>query len=141
MTIEPRFQAYKACLESLTGSTIEALDIHLADDVRFRDPFHDIAGKTAMKQAFARLFAAATDISFFIDDHAAEANRIYFHWRLSAILRGRAWQVQGVTKVVFNQAGKVSSHEEYWDAATQLYERMPVIGPLLRYVRRRIAGP
>jgi len=140
MTIELRFHAYKACLESLTAGTIEALDIHLADDVHFRDPFHDIRGKAAMKRAIARLFAAATDISFHIDDHAAESNRIYFHWRLSAFLRGRDWQVQGVTKLVFDEAGKVSSHEEYWDAATQLYERMAVIGPLLRYLRRRIAG-
>ena len=141
MTIESSFQAYSACLESLTASTIDALDGHLSDDVCFRDPFHATRGRAAMKRAIARLFAAATNVSFRIDDHAAVSNRIYFHWRLSAILRGRDWQVQGVTKVAFDETGKVSSHEEYWDAATQLYERMPLIGPLLRYLRRKVAGP
>jgi steroid delta-isomerase len=141
MIIERRFQAYRTCLESLTAGTIDALDAHLSDDVHFRDPFHDARGREAIKGAIARLFAAAKDVSFSIDDHAVVSNRIFFHWRLSAVLRGKDWQVEGVTKVAFDEAGKVSSHEEYWDAASQLYERLPVIGSLLRYLRRRIAGP
>lgn len=141
MTIESCFQAYRTCLETLTADNIDNLDARLAEDVRFRDPFHDTTGRAAMKQAIARVFDTATDVSFRVDDHAAAADRIFFQWRLAAKLRGQDWRVSGVTIVVFDDAGQVLSHEEYWDAASQLYERFPLIGPLLRFLRRRVAGP
>jgi steroid delta-isomerase len=31
------------------------------------------------------------------------------------------------------------SHRDYWDAAGELYEQLPVIGSLMRWLKRRIA--
>jgi hypothetical protein len=139
MKIEPFFQAYRSCLETLTADTIDNLDAHLVEDVRFQDPFHNTTGKAAMKRAIARVFDTATDVSFCVNDHAAAVDRIFFKWRLSAKLREKTWRVNGVTVVVFSDMGQVVSHEEYWDAASQLYELFPLIGPLLRLLRRRVA--
>jgi len=36
--------------------------------------------------------------------------------------------------------GKVVEHIDYWDAAEQVYERLPLLGPILRRVRQRLGS-
>jgi hypothetical protein len=38
---------------------------------------------------------------------------------------------------MFNQDGKVVIHRDYWDAAEELYEKLPVVGGLMRWLKRR----
>jgi len=43
-----------------------------------------------------------------------------------------------VTLLKFDAAGKVNYHRDYWDAAEELYEKLPLIGPLMRGLRRYV---
>lgn len=140
MTIASAFARYRDVLQSLNADNLDLLDEVVSPDVRFRDPFHRETGANRMKAVFARLFETAVDIVFVIDDWACRSQTVYFRWTLTATLSERPWSVTGVTRATFDEAGRVTDHVEYWDAASQLYERFPVLGPVLRYVRRRIAG-
>jgi hypothetical protein len=44
-----------------------------------------------------------------------------------------------MTEVHFDQSGKVAAHLDHWDAASQLYEHVPLLGGVLRIIRRRLA--
>jgi hypothetical protein len=33
--------------------------------------------------------------------------------------------------------GRITLHRDYWDAAEELYEKLPVIGGLMRWLKRR----
>jgi len=37
--------------------------------------------------------------------------------------------------------GKVVAHRDYWDAAEELYAKLPLLGPLVRLLGRRFAAP
>ena len=139
MTIANAFERYRDVLQSLTADNLNLLYNVVAPDVRFSDPFHTITGADRMTSVFARLFETANDIVFVIDDWVCGSQAVYFRWTMTATLSDRPWSVTGVTRATFDEAGRVIDHVEYWDAASQLYERFPVIGPVLRYVRRRIA--
>ena len=141
MTPEEVFLRYRDVLQSLSVETLDRLDAVVAPDVRFRDPFHDVSGADSMKGVFSALFESARNIVYDIDDWACGADSVYFRWTLKAELSGKPWSVTGVTQAHFDDAGRVSDHVEYWDAASQFYERFPVIGSLLRCIRRRIARP
>lgn len=141
MTPEEAFGRYRDVLQSLNAETLDRLDDLIAPNICFKDPFHEVVGPEAMKAVFARLFSAAENIDFVIDDVACGEDYAYFRWTLDASLSNEPWHVTGVTRAQFDASGRVSDHVEYWDAASQLYERFPVMGSLLRYVRRRIAGP
>jgi hypothetical protein len=39
--------------------------------------------------------------------------------------------------VRFAADGRVGWHRDYWDAAEELYEKLPLIGSLMRLLRRR----
>jgi len=38
---------------------------------------------------------------------------------------------------VFSDAGLVTLHRDYWDAAQELYEKLPVVSSLMRWLRKR----
>jgi hypothetical protein len=40
---------------------------------------------------------------------------------------------------VLDPQGLIVLHRDYWDAAEELYEKLPVVGALMRWLRRRAA--
>ena len=44
----------------------------------------------------------------------------------------------GVSRVEFDRLGKVISHVDYWDAASNVYEKIPLLGSLLRMIKRKL---
>jgi steroid delta-isomerase len=40
--------------------------------------------------------------------------------------------------VRFGPDGRVTYHRDYWDAAGELYAKLPVVGPLMRYLARKM---
>ncbi len=135
------FDQYRAFLEGLTPDQLPELGKYVTRDVRFSDPFHDIVGVVEMGAVFYRLFDQVDDVAFTVLDHGTDGNSLwFFRWELIGKLGEKNWKVEGVTHLTFSSDGKVMSHREFWDAASQLYERFPIIGPLLRFCRRRIAG-
>jgi len=48
--------------------------------------------------------------------------------------------IRGATHLHFAPDGRVRLHRDYWDAAEELYEKLPVVGTLVRLLRRRAAA-
>ena len=140
MTIEAAFDKYRIFLEGLTVEKLHHFPEHVAPNVKFKDPFHDISGLYRMQGIFKKLFDKVKGIEFAIINHAITGKVVFFQWQLNGILYDRPWTVEGMTRITFNDEEKVTQHLEYWDAASQVYEQFPVIGPLLRFFRRRISG-
>ncbi|MFM8557948.1 MAG: hypothetical protein ACKODG_17565, partial [Betaproteobacteria bacterium] len=53
--------------------------------------------------------------------------------------QARAQQIRGATWLEFDDEGRVTLHRDYWDAAEELYEKLPVIGSMARWLKRRLA--
>jgi steroid delta-isomerase len=47
-------------------------------------------------------------------------------------------RIRGVSHIRFNAEGKVNYHRDYWDAAEELYEKLPLVGGLMRFLKRRV---
>jgi hypothetical protein len=45
--------------------------------------------------------------------------------------------IRGASHIVFDAQGLVAVHRDYWDAAEELYEKLPVIGGLMRWLKRQ----
>ena len=48
--------------------------------------------------------------------------------------------IRGVTHFRFAASGRVTQHRDYWDAAEELYAKLPVIGRLMRWLQYRAAA-
>ena len=139
MNIDNAFKRYKSFLEGLTIDKIDELEIYVSADIKFRDPFHSVSGLIQMKRVFRKLFNKVSNINFDIIDYAINENSVFFRWELRGILSGNIWAVEGVSHVTFNDQFKVTEHIEYWDAASQFFERFFFIGSILRFLRRQIS--
>jgi hypothetical protein len=63
-------------------------------------------------------------------------------WRFEAERRqgGLIFAFEGMSEVYFNDEGRVRLYREHWDAATGVYEKLPVLGSILRLLRRKVAS-
>jgi hypothetical protein len=61
-------------------------------------------------------------------------------WEFHLRLRGAPAVIRGVSHLRFDGAGRVVDHRDYWDAAEELYARLPVLGTLMRWLRERLSA-
>jgi hypothetical protein len=59
-----------------------------------------------------------------------------FYFRVERWGRAEGMILRGVSHLKFDDAGKVIFHRDYWDAAEELYEKLPVLGALMRGLKR-----
>ena len=45
--------------------------------------------------------------------------------------------IRGASHLRYDAAGLVAFHRDYWDAAEELYEKLPLIGSLMRWLKKR----
>ena len=139
MSMSPH-QKYADFLQSLTVETLPALNDLVTADVRFKDPFNDVRGVTAMTAIFAHMFATVGTVKFTVSDSFGNADTGLLAWRFEAQLRGRDWCFDGTSVLKFDCCGRVAEHIDHWDAARDFYERLPLIGWQLAWARQRIAN-
>ncbi|WP_370153535.1 nuclear transport factor 2 family protein [Ferrovibrio sp.] len=133
---------YADFFATLTPDSLDRLDGLVTDDVHFRDPFNDIRGRAAMKAVFAQMYRDCTDIGFTIDGSLRQGDEAFLKWTFRYRPRrfGGAvpWTAVGVSELHFAPDGLVRAHLDHWDAGAQFYARLPLLGPLVRWVRGRL---
>lgn len=130
--------AYIGIYEDISRERLDELRPLVARDVRFRDPFNDVRGADAMMRVMAAMFRLGTP-RFEILDRAVTERAGYVLWRYT-MDRGNpeAWIVEGMTELRFDSSGRIAEHIDHWDAAGQVYERLPLVGGVLRLLKRRL---
>lgn len=126
-------------LETLTPDSLDRLREFVTSDVHFKDPFNDVHGASDMAKIFRHMFANVDDVRFIVHRAMSEGDVCLLEWRFEGILSGRPWSFDGTSRVRFADDGRVSEHIDYWDAAANFYERLPVIGWMLAKLRGRLA--
>lgn len=134
-----------AFYESLSPQTVQ----HLADlydaQAQFKDPFNEVKGVPAIAAIFQHMFDALESPRFVVNETVAQGEQalltwtFYFHTRTGR--RTRAWEIHGASHIRWGASGKVVLHRDYWDAAEELYEKLPVLGGLMRFLKRRLGTP
>lgn len=126
--------------ETLAPETIHRLSGIYHEDARFRDPFSDVHGHEAIAGVFRRMFDTTKDPSFHITSTQKEDETAWVSWTFDFRLRGKALSIDGVTRLDFGGDGRVIDHRDYWDA-TDLFEAFPLVGVILRLLKRKVAHP
>ncbi len=133
--------AYVSFYESLTPESLGRLDELCTPDVRFRDPFNDVTGITAYRAILAEMFVQVETPRFQVSDRALSGRVAYLRWDFTFKPKrgGTPWRIEGMSEVHFDRRGRVSAHLDYWDSGSQFYARLPVVGRLIGFVRKRLA--
>ena len=130
--------ALLAWYSSLQADTVKLTEQFYAAEARFKDPFNDVQGVANVAAIFQHMFATTQHPRFIINERILQHQQAFVTWTFEFELQGRAYQIVGGSHLVFNAAGLVILHRDYWDAAEELYEKLPWIGSLMRWLKRRI---
>ncbi|MBL8508569.1 nuclear transport factor 2 family protein [Chitinimonas sp. JJ19] len=137
--MKPRFEEIIRWFESLTPASLTAIASCYAPQARFKDPFNDVRGLPAIERIYQHMFETLEQPRFVVESCIAEAERAFVVWRFEFGLRGRAMVIRGGSQLELDSQGLIVLHHDYWDAAEQLYEHVPVLGAVLRMIKRRLA--
>lgn len=110
------------------------------DKVSFKDPFNEVKGIKAVYSIFAHMYGNLDNPRFVITEYLDKQNIIYVKWDFLFAFKGAKEEssFEGVSRLTVNEEDKVISHIDYWDAAEHMYEKMPLVGSLLRFIKRKI---
>jgi steroid Delta-isomerase len=128
--------------ETLTPETLVRLDALYANDARFIDPFNDVVGCEAIRRVFAHMFETLDTPRFEVLQSVTEGDECFLLWnlRFRRNRRTRDEVIHGATHLRFAADGRVQWHRDHWDPARELYEGLPILGLVLRWLRRRLSA-
>lgn len=135
-------ERYAAAFTALSATDLDGLDGVMADDVQFRDPFNDVVGRDRVKAILAAMYRDLDQPRFCVTDVACSADRAYLRWTFDARIKrwNKPWRVEGMTELAFGPDGRAIQHLDHWDSGLQFYAELPVVGALIRFIRRRAAA-
>jgi ketosteroid isomerase-like protein len=132
-----------AFYESISASDVAGLGELYAADAFFKDPFNEVRGVPAIARIFEHMFVQVDAPRFTVHETIAQGDAAFLAWDFEFSFRrplpAGPRRIRGCTHLRFDAAGRVSMHRDYWDAAEELYEQLPGIGVLMRWLRRRAA--
>ena len=126
--------------ESLTPESVARLGELYAENAYFKDAFNELDGLDGIRRVFTHMFRQVEAPRFRVTDRVADAAGAMLAWEFTFRSRGRETLVRGATHLRFDARGKIVYHRDYWDAAEELYAKLPLLGALMRWLRRRLAA-
>lgn len=130
--------------ETLTTQALTRLGEVYAEDAVFKDPFNEVRGLAEIERVYRHMFEALAQPRFVIAARMAEGTQAFLTWDFHFAFRryqaGQPQCIRGASHLRLTAEGRIALHRDYWDAAEELYEKMPALGGLMRWLRRRAAG-
>ncbi|CAM8671700.1 SnoaL-like domain containing protein [Comamonadaceae bacterium] len=127
--------------ENITPETVAELPKIYATGARFKDPFNDVIGLPDIQRIFSHMFVALDHPRFVVLERVVQGSQCFLTWefrfRFKRFSPDTEQVILGATHAVFNDAGLVTLHRDYWDAAEELYEKLPLVGGVMRWLKKR----
>ena len=127
--------------QTLTPAGVDALDALYAPDARFKDPFNEVQGVAEIQRIFRHMYVALDNPRFVVTGRIVQGTQCFLTWEFRFGFRrfkqGQTQCILGGSHLVLNTQGRITLHRDYWDAAEELYEKIPLVGSLMRWLKRR----
>jgi hypothetical protein len=109
-------------------------------DITFIDPMHKLNGFAQLAHYFDGLYQQLSYCEFTIEQVIAEENEAAIYWNMSyqhpRLNGGKIVNVQGSSHLK-GCDDKVIFHRDYIDLGAMLYEQVPLLGRIIRFLKRR----
>lgn len=126
----------------LNGKNLEILNDFYDEAAVFEDPVSKAEGLKDIKKYYAHVYKNVKNIRFDFKDIRNQDNHYYAHWTMhlqaTGLNAGRSYAVEGMSYMKFNEQGHVIYHRDYLDLGSMLYERVPLLGSVVSFIKNRL---
>jgi ketosteroid isomerase-like protein len=126
--------------QSISADSARTVSLIYTDDVWFKDPFNEVQGLEQVSHIFTHMFEQVDAPRFVVTHSVLQDDQAFLTWDFLFRMRRFSDEeqcIRGATHVRFASDGRVAYHRDYWDAAEELYEKLPVVGSLMRWLKTR----
>jgi steroid delta-isomerase len=128
--------------ENLAPADLDRLAIAYTGDAYFKDPFNEVRGIKAIRDVYLHMFETLAEPHFVVVNKMEHGHACWLAWEFrfcfKSYRKGEQQVIRGASHLLLNESGLISSHRDYWDAAEELYEKLPVAGSLMRWLKRKM---
>ena len=129
--------------ETITEATVPQLRDFYAADAYFKDPFNEVHKVAQIEQIFDHMFGPLSEPRFIVHTRIEQGDEAFLTWdfrfRIKKYKPDVEQAIRGGSHLRFDVQNKVCYHRDYWDAAEELYEKLPLVGGLMRFMKCRMA--
>lgn len=139
---DERVVAIVAAYEGLRVETLPALLALYSEHARFKDPFNEVCGRPAIEHIFRHMFDTLDTPRFVVATQVCQGDDAFLTWEFSFRRRAGAAVlcIRGASHLRFSAQGGVELHRDYWDPAEELYSKLPLLGALMRGLRKLLSS-
>ena len=119
---------YINLFNNLSFEKINEFDDLISKDIVFIDPFNKIKGINAFKKIFYHMFENVQDPKFLILDYSINKQRVFLKWKMTFFAFKSLQIIEGMSELLLNDDGKISTHTDYWDSLNGIFIKIPFIG-------------
>lgn len=132
----------KYFFDKLSKDNMTLVDEFYHPQVEFMDPVETIKGSEKIKTYYGNMYQNVKSIKFdFVEFHEA-GNHVIAIWKMTLetdkLNGGEPFSVDGNSVIKFDELGKAVYHRDYFDMGAFVYERVPVVGYVIRKIKERL---
>ncbi len=137
-------QTFATFFSSFAANRVDQLlDKTYSADVYFNDTLKTLRGRSDLGHYLKESAEAVEDCRVTIEDTTRTSQGEYLiRWkmmiRFKKLRKGVDTWTVGVSHLRFDAAGLVCYHQDYWNAADGIYEHVPVLGWMIRALKKRL---
>jgi steroid Delta-isomerase len=136
---KPALQKAIHYFENLSVDDVKRMSSIYTTDAYFKDPFNEVNGVAAITKIFDHMFVKVKEPRFVIVSAIEGENEAFLSWDFFLTFKGetKPRKIHGATHLKFAEDGRIASHRDYWDAAEELYEKLPLVGSIMRFLKKQ----
>jgi hypothetical protein len=99
-----------------------------------------VQGLAGIRGVFEHMYTALHEPRFVVHEAIVQGGQCFLVWDF--LFRFKRFSsetqcVRGGSHLQYGADGRITMHRDYWDAAEELYEKLPGVGALMRWLKRR----
>ncbi|MCA9400021.1 MAG: nuclear transport factor 2 family protein [Candidatus Omnitrophica bacterium] len=129
----------------LNKDTMHLVDAFYDESIVFQDPLISLNGRQAMRQYYERMYKNVEYIHFDITDEIflEGEGKATLVWRMTLIAKhfngNKPLKLDGVSVIHFGgKDGKAVYHRDYFDMGAFVYESVPLLGSIIRFIKKKM---
>lgn len=113
-----------------------------ASDAYLNDTLTTQHGAAAIQAYFIKTSESLKSSTVTIDDISRSGENHYVRWTMvvasPALSHGESVHSIGISQVRFNEEGKVTFHQDFWDSGQNFYGKLPVAGGIISFIKKKL---
>jgi ketosteroid isomerase-like protein len=103
----------------------------------------DPGGQGAIARIFQHMFETVDQPCFIVLQAITQGDQAFLTWDFHFQRKpsGQPLRIHGATHLRFDAQGRITMHRDYWDAAEELYAKLPLLGHLMRWLQGQLRVP